>query len=86
MSTALLYHAFNLSDVKFLSANFMSNKVSINLKVNNSLLKCSICNSKNLHKRGSSFRKIRTIPIGSRAVELLLDIPKVFCKKCNILS
>jgi len=46
-------------------------------------LKCSICGSKNIIKKGTVEREFRTLPVGSRPTLLSLPVQRVECRDCN---
>lgn len=82
MSTSFLYHAFGLPGYEFLSNDFSNGKITIKIKPKDKLLLCPCCESKNIIKRGTYKRTIRTVPIGSKPVFLEAEIPRIYCLSC----
>jgi len=48
-------------------------------------LKCSRCGSEDVIGRGWNERIFKGVPIGSRAVRIVLPIPRVECKNCSVV-
>lgn len=47
--------------------------------------RCSACGSEDVIGRGQNPRRFRTVPIGSKAVYLALAVPRVECRRCNVV-
>jgi transposase len=49
------------------------------------LLRCPICGTRNVQRRGSVHRVIRLLPTGTHKNYAELDIPRVYCPRCESL-
>ena len=85
MSTSLLYHAFSLRGCNYVRTRFEKGKTIFVAKIRRKIWRCAVCNSRKLRSRGSHFRRLRSVPIGKKAVEIELDIPRVDCLYCRLV-
>ena len=67
MSTSLLYHAFGLKGVKYISTKYIAGSVIFHAEVTHSIERCPECNSWKTHRgKGTKNRLLKMIPIGAR--------------------
>lgn len=85
MSTSLLYHAFGLVDYKYRSTQYHSGKIAFYANPSYRAIRCPKCKSWKVTRKGSVTRTFMTIPIGSKPVQLVAPVPRVFCAACNIV-
>lgn len=85
MSTSLLYHAFGIRGYKYVRTLFILGIIWINIKKDRLSLRCPVCGSRNIILHGSTTRRFRTLPIGSKKVFIYCPIHRVECKKCGIV-
>ncbi|MDZ7696856.1 MAG: ISL3 family transposase [Deltaproteobacteria bacterium] len=86
MSTSLLYHAFGLRGVKYISTKYERGRIFLHAEVTSSLERCPECRSfKTLRRKGVKQRLLRMIPIGSRQTFLVLRIWRIRCEDCGAL-
>jgi transposase len=86
MSTSLLYHAFGLKGVKYISTKYIDGCVIFHAEVTSSIEHCPKCNSWKTHrKKGTKNRFLRMIPIGARPSFLDIKIWRIFCEDCQSL-
>ena len=86
MSTSLLYHAFGLKGVKYISTKYIDGSVIFNAEVASSIERCPECKSMKTHrKKGTKHRLLRMIPIGARPILLNVKIWRLFCEDCQSL-
>ena len=83
MSTSILYHSWGLRNTVYVSTNYRKGATIFNIKHSMKSLKCSICGSKNIIKKGTVEREFRTLPVGSRPTLLSLPVQRVECRDCN---
>jgi transposase len=83
MSTSLLYHGFGLVGYTYMRTAYEEGKVIFTVKHKRDKLHCPACGSRDLILRGSVPRRFRTLPIGSKAIFLDLDIQRVACRRCD---
>lgn len=82
MSTSLLYHAFGLVGYDYRSQTVSNGEVTFTVAPKAKSIRCPECNSLNVVKRGSSYRKLRAAPIGLKKVWIRVNIPRIFCLEC----
>jgi len=85
MSTSLLYHAFGLTDQRYLKTEYKEGTLLIHIQTKNSKIKCSNCGSRKVIKRGTTDRLFRTLPIGNRPVYLLAKVQRLECMDCGVV-
>jgi transposase len=86
MSTSLLYHAFGLKGVKYISTKYINGSIIFHAEVTSSIELCPMCNSWKTHrKKGMKNRLLKMIPIGARPCFLNLKIWRIFCEDCKAL-
>ncbi len=83
MSTSLLYHGFGVYGYDYVCTKFFGGAIFITIKPKDKLIRCSVCGSFNVVRRGCILRKLRTLPIGDKCVWLLAETPRVQCRKCK---
>ena len=59
--------------------------IGIHIETKPGNLKCSECGSRNVIKRGYSIREFKDVPIGLRAVRLIVKVYRLECKSCQKL-
>jgi hypothetical protein len=60
MSTSLLYRAFGVKHYDFAGTEFIDGGIIFNVKPKERLLVCLICGSREVTRRGSFSRRLRT--------------------------
>jgi transposase len=86
MSTSLLYHAFGLRGVKYISTKYINGSVIFHAEVTSSIERCPECKSWKTHrKKGTKNRLLKMIPIGARPSFLDIKIWRIFCEDCQSL-
>lgn len=83
MSTSLLYHAFGVYGYVYQRTEYVGGEICFTVEQRDSELKCSVCESKRVIRRGSRERRFRGLPIGKRAVWIELKVPRLECKVCG---
>ena len=85
MSTSLLYHAFGIVGYKYVATRYTRGKVIFKIQQKDRYLRCPVCGSKKVVKKGTITRMFRLLPIGSRQVWAQGKIQRVKCMACNIV-
>lgn len=86
MSTSLLYHAFGLKGVKYISTEYVNGSVIFHAEVTSKVECCPECNSDKTHrKQESKIRVLNMLPVGARPTFLKLKIWRIFCEDCQSL-
>jgi transposase len=83
MSTSLLYHAFGVHGYVYQRTEYVGGEICFTVRQPVSELKCSVCGSKRVIRRGGRERRFRGLPIGKRAVWIELKVPRLECKECG---
>jgi len=83
MSTSLLYHAFGVYGYVYQGTEYVGGEVFFTVEQPTSALKCSVCESDQVIRRGGRERRFRGLPIGKRAVWIELKVPRLECKVCG---
>ena len=85
MSTSLLYHGFGIHGYKYVKTEYEAGKVIFTIGPERGDLRCAVCGSRRVVRRGFQLRRFRSLPIGTRGVQILLDVPRVGCADCGEL-
>ncbi len=85
MSTSLLYHGFGIQGYHYVRTNFKSGRIIFTIKPAPFSLRCPVCASRRLKRRGTITRLFRTVPIGSKPVFIQLPIQRVECLCCKVI-
>lgn len=83
MSTSLLYHAFGLKGYIHQRTEYVGGEVYFSVEPAPSKLRCSVCRSRRVIRRGGRRRRFRGLPIGRRRVWIELTVPRLECKACG---
>ena len=83
MSTSLLYHAFGVRGYRYVGTTFEAGRVTFRIRQPREHLRCSECGSDGVWAQGTISRTFRTVPIGSKPMQLQLDVPRVRCFACQ---
>lgn len=83
MSTPLLYHGFNVRGYELVEIRSEDGAMLLVVRQKDEDLRCPVCHSRHVIRRGCVPRAIRTVPIGSTPVKILLDVPRLACRDCN---
>lgn len=85
MSTSLLYHGFGVRGYKHVKTQFKNGDVIFTVQQDPSTLRCALCNSRLVVKRGKSWRMFRTVPIGMKSVWIRMAIQRIHCLACSLI-
>jgi len=83
MSTSLLYHGFGIHGYDYVRTAYEGGQVVFTIRQERGDLRCAACGSRRVVLRGSQPRHFRSLPIGSRAVQIVLEVPRVGCADCG---
>jgi len=83
MSTSLLYHGFGIRGYTYEKTAYENGQVIFTIGQERGDLRCAACGSQRVIRRGFQTRRFRSLPIGSRAVQILFDVPRVGCADCG---
>jgi transposase len=85
MSTNLLYRAFGLRGYRCVSSSYAESRVTFRVRQPRDQLRYSACGSDNVWAQGSVPRTFRTVPIGSKPVQIEFAVPRVHCFGCDLV-
>ena len=83
MSTSLLYHAFGIQGYVYQRSDYVGGEVHLTVEQPSRRLRCAVCRSRRVIRRGDRKRRFRGLPIGNRAVWIVLRVPRLECKACG---
>ncbi len=83
MSTRLLYHAFGVRGYIHQRSEYVGGEVHFTVEQPSRGLRCAVCRSRRVIRRGDRKRRFRGLPIGNRAVWIVLRVPRLECKACG---
>src|SRR6476660_7860815 len=83
MSTSVLYQAFGIrGGYEYVRTEYVEGEVLISIRQRRETLRCSQCDSLDVHVKTHEHRVFRGLPIGSRPVRIHLPIARVACQRC----
>ena len=85
MSTSILYHTQNIIGYTYERTFYENGTCIFKMNPQERLVRCSICGSRDVQSRGSVERTILLVPTGKHKNYARLDIPRVYCQKCDKL-
>jgi transposase len=83
MSTSLLYHGFGIRGYQYVRTAYESGQVIFTIGQERGDLRCAECGSPRVIRRGGQVRRFRSLPIGSRPVQIVLEVARVACPDCG---
>lgn len=83
MSTSLLYHVFGLRGHRYRHTRFEKGQVRFAVELKRKHLRCSVCQSRRVVRRGTLERRFRCPPIGHKPVWLQVIVQRVWCCSCQ---
>jgi transposase len=83
MSTSLLYHGFGIRGYTYEKTAFEGGQVIFTIGQKGEALRCAACGSPRVVRRGFEVRRFRSLPLGSRPVEIVLEVARVGCADCG---
>ena len=85
MSTSLLYHGFGICGYQYVRSHFEEGKVIFTIQKDPTSLRCPRCNDWHVIRHGEKQRWFQSLPIGKRQVYIMLAVPRVECRTCDII-
>lgn len=83
MSTSLLYHGFGIRGYRYVKTTYQGGKVTFTIRQEREDLRCPVCESRRVIRRGFQSRCFRSLPIGARPVQIELRVQRVACGDCG---
>ena len=85
MSTSLLYHGFGIQGYQYIRTLYRAGAIIFNIIPNAFSLRCPVCGSRHVKRRGTKTRLFRTVPIGSKSVFIQLPVQRIECLSCGVI-
>jgi transposase len=85
MSTHALCQIFNVWGYTVLEVGAKGGKNVLTVSQNPKSLRCPVCRSRRVIRRGGYLRRFRGVPVGRTPVEIVLDVPRVQCLECGVV-
>ncbi len=85
MSTSFVYHAFGLQGYDYIRQDFVAGNIILSVRPKDDLIRCPCCQSRDIVRRGVSERWVQTVPIGFKAVWLVIPVQRVGCRECGAI-
>ena len=83
MSTSLVYHAFGGKAYRYLRSEYVGGAVHLHVEKKESYRCCAACRSRVVISDGNETSTVKTLPIGRKAVFLVLHLKVLVCRKCG---
>lgn len=83
MSTSWLYHGLGVRDYRYVSTRYVTGGVVFVIERKPETYRCVACGSQNVWRHGVVVRSFRTVPLGSKPLELEARIPRLACLDCG---
>lgn len=85
MSTSLLYHAYQISGVKYKSTEFRNGEVVFIAEMTRQYAICHHCGNLHVNFKGSNVRRFQMIPFGHKRCYLEVALHRLECPSCQHL-
>jgi hypothetical protein len=85
MSTSLLYHGIGVRDYRHVRTRYVAGGVVFVIERKPETYRCTACGSANVWRHGVVVRSFRTVPLGSKRVELGARTPRLACQDCGLV-
>lgn len=86
MSTSLLYHSFGIRGYEYQATDYCDGQTVFRIRQRPDELRCGLCGSDDVLRRGEVERQFRTLPIGTRPIVIQLPVPRVQCRRCGVVA
>lgn len=85
MPTSLLYHACGVRGYTLTKTEFDGGMILFYVEPQREQCRCSACGSRDVIRRGSQNRWFRNVPFGTHLTWIIVDLPRVECRKCQVV-
>jgi transposase len=85
MSTSLLYHGFGVRGYRYVRTDYVEGEVWFLIEQPRELLRCPLCDSAEVVRRGEEWRTFRTLSLGRKRVTITLPLARVECATCELV-
>jgi transposase len=84
MSTPWFYHLFGIKGYRVVSWRMVAGRRVLGLVPQRQSLRCSACGSDQVVHAGLIVRRFHSVPVGLKAVQLEVAIPRLQCHQCGV--
>jgi len=81
MSTSLLYHGFGVVGYDYVRTRYEGGEITFTIRHKRDKLRCPVCKGRMM--RGTTRRRFKTIPMGSKVVFFDLEVQRIGCLRCG---
>ena len=82
-TTSLMFHGFGVSGFQLQNTDYSNGEITFNLSQDKYNLRCSVCHSSKVKRRGKRYRKLRSVPIGNKPTFIAFHHQRIECEECN---
>lgn len=83
MSTSFLYHGFGLVGYEYVRTRYEGGTITFKIRHKREKLRCPVCRGRKLIMRGTTRRRFKSVPVGSKVVFFDLEVQRVGCLRCG---
>ena len=84
MSTSILYHGFGLRGQNHEKTEYVDGEVYFHVRLKPRHIRCPLCKTRQVIRHSVKTRILRTVPIGTRPVKIIVKVPRVECPYCEV--
>ena len=85
MNPSYLYHAFGVRHQECTKTEYKGNQNIHYIQTRKDELCCPECKSRKIIRSGSTYRDIRSVPVGHRETILRMKVQRIECKSCGCI-
>lgn len=86
MSTSIMYHGFGVRCYRYLRTEFVGGSLIFHIEKSSGKRRCADCGSADVLLKGRVSRRLRTLPIGKKAVFFQVHLHRLRCRSCGVLK
>ena len=86
METSFMYHCLGIRDQECTCTRYEGGRIIFKIRTRDDKLYCARCGSRHVIKSGSTVRRFRSVPIGSRQIILEMTVQRLECKDCGAIQ
>ncbi len=83
MSTSLLYHGFGVVGYDYVRTGYEGRNITFTIRHKREKLRCPVCRGRKVMMRGTTRRRFRSVPMGTKAVWFDLEVQRIGCLRCG---
>lgn len=82
-TTSLMYHSFGVTGFQLKNTEYSKGEITFNLSQDKHNLRCPVCQSSKVKRRGKRYRKLNSVPIGNKPTFIAFHHQRIECEECN---